>query len=179
MKEIWKDIEGYEGLYQISNLGNVKSLHRIANIPNGHRKVKERILKQTENRGYRAVIISKEKTRKEFSAHRLVAFHFIPNPENKPEVNHIDGNKSNNKVENLEWVTPSENIRHSYAVGLARNDGENHPASKLTEYDVRVIKQMLKDGMRVCDIHKKFSSIISRYAIKDIKSGKSWKNIKL
>ena len=103
MKEIWKDIEGYEGLYQVSNLGRVKSKHRVS----------ERILKPSINsRGYMLVILSKNGEYKSGKVHRLVAQSFIPNTENKPQVNHIDENKTNNMASNLEWVTVKENINH-------------------------------------------------------------------
>ena len=115
-KEIWKDIKGYEGIYQISNLGNVKSLQRIDS--NNH-LVKEKILKSSSNgigKGYLWVKLGR-KGKKE-KIHRLVAKAFIPNPNNKKEVNHIDGNTHNNKVDNLEWVTHKENCLHCvYTLG--------------------------------------------------------------
>lgn len=106
MQEIWKDISGYEGLYRVSNLGKVESLRN--NI----------ILKQSPTKdGYLAVGLCNGKT-KTCRAHRLVAIAFIPNPDNLPEVNHIDGNKTNNSVDNLEWVTPLENTHHAIRTGL-------------------------------------------------------------
>ena len=103
MEELWKDIDGYEGLYQVSNLGNVKSL-------NYNRTGKERILKPGNNGlGYLNVLLCKNGKTKTFKIHRLVANAFIPNPYNKPEVNHKDENKTNNCVDNLEWMTSKEN----------------------------------------------------------------------
>ena len=103
MYEIWKDIEGYEGLYQISNKGHVKSLY----------KGSERILKPVLNRsGYYYIMLYNDNVRKIFSLHRLVAQAFIPNPENKPQVNHLDENKKNNCVDNLEWATAKENSNY-------------------------------------------------------------------
>lgn len=109
----WKDIQGYEGLYQVSNLGEVRSLKY-----KGRNNIK--ILKGASDKdGYRRVaLFDKEKCRKEYRIHRLVAEAFIPNPENKPQVNHIDGNKINNKSDNLEWATQEENMQHAYKMGL-------------------------------------------------------------
>ena len=97
MKEIWKDIKGYEGLYKVSNLGNVKSLKINANI------------KPSKGRKYIGVNLYKNGVTKTKSIHRLVAEHFIDNPNNKPCVNHIDCNRTNNKASNLEWCTYKEN----------------------------------------------------------------------
>lgn len=109
--EIWKDVVGYEGLYRISNLGRVRSIVRGGRI--------NRILSQTTHRqGYKEIKLSKNGTCKSFLVHRLVAEAFIPNPFYKETVNHKDGNKSNNNVQNLEWATIGENIRHAYKTGL-------------------------------------------------------------
>ena len=103
MDEIWRDIEGYEGLYQISNKGHVKSLH------NGS----ERILRPVIDKyGYMFVYLYNNNARKYFKIHRLVAQAFISNPENKPQVNHKDENKKNNCIENLEWATAKENSNY-------------------------------------------------------------------
>lgn len=111
MKEIWKDVPGYEGLYQVSNLGRVKSLSRYVNGRKPLVKpLKERILKFWNNRGYLCVrLCPNPKVRKCIGIHRLVAFAFIPNPNDYPEIDHIDGNPSNNNVENLRWVTHRQN----------------------------------------------------------------------
>lgn len=127
MDEIWKDIEGYEGLYQVSNMGRVKSLERTRNmnLP-GHKKpapVPERILKFGESHGYLAVTLAKGGVNRKIRVHKLVALAFIPNPDRKPDINHKDGNKHNNAVENFEWVTAKENQQHALATGLRR--GEN------------------------------------------------------
>jgi hypothetical protein len=114
--EVWKDIKGYEGLYQVSNLGRVKSLDRIINYSNGlNSKHKGKILTKEKTRdNYNRVTLSLNNKQKRFQVHRLVAKHFLKNINNKPCVNHIDGNKLNNIVENLEWCTYSENEIHSY-----------------------------------------------------------------
>jgi hypothetical protein len=116
--EIWKDIVGYEGLYQVSNLGNVKSC-------NFHREKREKLLNpDVDKLGYKRVRLYHNSKSKKFQIHRLVALMFIPNPENKPFINHIDCNPSNNRVDNLEWVTPKENIQ--YASDLGRLKGSRH-----------------------------------------------------
>ena len=114
MNEIWKAIEGYEGYYEVSIYGRVRSVDMVIEYSNGNKsKHKGRILKgETDKRGYKRVRLSKNDTTKKFQIHRLVAIAFIPNPDNKQFVNHIDENPSNNNVDNLEWVTGSENMRH-------------------------------------------------------------------
>lgn len=118
VKEVWKDIEGYEGLYQVSNLGRIRRFFK-----NG----KENILIGSKDKdGYIEVILSRNQKKKQCRLHRLVASAFIPNPENKPQVNHKDRNKQNNVVDledlrgkntNLEWVTGSENTKHCILTG--------------------------------------------------------------
>lgn len=126
--EIFKDIEGQEGTYQISNCGRVKSL----------KQKKDRILKQYfENNFYKIVLLRKDKKYKIYKIHRLVAFAFVNNLDFtiKKHVNHIDGNKQNNHYTNLEWVTPSENHRHKFRVlkckhGASGKFGYDNPTSK-------------------------------------------------
>lgn len=120
MEEIWKDIHGYEGLYQVSNLGNVKSLHYGKKTDHLNWKNQPpRLLRQkVSTSGYLRVELYRPDSRKNFYVHRLVALAFIPNCENKNEVNHIDGNKLNNNADNLEWVSRSENQVHALKMGL-------------------------------------------------------------
>lgn len=112
MTEIFKDIPNYEGLYQVSNLGNVKSLPKGDGNGNRTRLLKQEII-SANHTSYRRVTLSKEGKVKRFQVHRLVALVFLSNPEDKPHVNHIDNDGSNNIVTNLEWCTAQENMAHS------------------------------------------------------------------
>lgn len=120
-QEIWKDVKGYEGIYQVSNKGRIKSLERTINYGNRLYHKKETFMKQVlDKRGYPCVKLNKDNCVKGISFHRIVAQTFIPNPNNKPQVNHKDGNKLNNCVENLEWVTCLENVNHAFEIGLRK-----------------------------------------------------------
>lgn len=127
-KEIWADIDGYDGLYKVSNLGKIKSIGGKSN----HNS--EIIMKQQEILGYMSVTLTKDSVQKMHKVHRLVANDFIDNPDSKPQVNHIDGNKRNNAVSNLEWVTPSENAKHAFEIGLKKSQsGKDNKRSIVIE----------------------------------------------
>lgn len=119
--EIWKDIVGYEGCYQVSNLGRVKSLNYL-------QKGKEQILKaQVVSCGYFAVTLSKEGKSKTHTIHRLVAKTFIDNPDNLPQVNHKDEDKTNNRVENLEWCSAEYNVNYGSRTKRQSESQTNYP----------------------------------------------------
>lgn len=124
MEEIWKDIKNYEGLYQISNLGKIKGLSK----QDGFYYLKERLLKPVNNFGYQRIILSKNKIKKNYFIHKLVAEAFIPNPNNYPIVNHKDGNKENNCVNNLEWCSHKQNTEHAVKNNLIKHN-------KIGQYD--------------------------------------------
>lgn len=143
-EEIWRDIKGYEGLYQVSNLGRVRSLQFV----NNRYKVRTprlKVLKPSYDKyGYLMLGLCKDGKHKNVHPHRLVAEAFIPNPENKPQVNHIDGNKINNCVNNLEWCTHGENQKHAHRIGIkqatkywtGKFGKEHHNSKPILQYDL-------------------------------------------
>ena len=160
-KEIWKDVIGYEGLYQVSNLGRVKSLDKIC----GNRKgvIKSKLLNFQDNgKGYKNVNLYNNKKNKCVYIHRLVAGAFLAKIEGKECVNHIDGNKSNNSLENLEWCTRSENMKHAYDNGLAvqyERHGAKNPAAKVViDIQSGVFYETMKE---VADLYNLSISYIS------------------
>lgn len=140
MEEEWKNIKGYEGKYQISNIGNVKSLLWWSGLFKKFFNKERFLIKTEDNHGYYYVTLCKDNKKKKFLVHRLVAEAFIPNPENKPQVNHIDGNKKNNQINNLEWCTNQENISHALKTGLKNDYGCNSYLSKFSENDIDYIR---------------------------------------
>jgi hypothetical protein len=166
-EEVWRDIPNWKR-YQVSNKGNVKSL-------NYNKTGKERILKLPLcSRGYPRVVLSVNGKSKSKRVHRLVAETFIPNPEGKPHINHINGIKTDNRVENLEWCTQKENIRHAVETGLFSATGENNGRCKITEADAREIKYGLKDKTRR-ELSERFG--ISIWMITAIRKNRLWKHI--
>ena len=126
-KEYWKPVVGYEGLYEVSNWGRVKSAKRLVKSPRGYRTVCERILKPTkDSHGYLCVSLHKEGKMKFVKIHRLVAEAFLDNPYNLSEVNHKDENKQNNIVTNLEWISHIDNIRYGNCIEKIRQGKINY-----------------------------------------------------
>ena len=152
-EEIWKPIEGlkdgfYDGLYEVSNLGRFKMLPRILNCTNGQRITKEKIVTGSNCHGYRRVSFKKDRVRLQIDIHVLVARAFISNPNNYPQINHIDANKSNNDVLNLEWCNHSMNANHALELGLLKiTRGSERSTAKLTENKVVAMREMYKTGL--------------------------------
>jgi len=168
MEEIWKNIAGFEGLYQVSNLGNVKRLI-------SERVFEERLIGRSIDRyGYVKRVLSKDGKNNCFTEHRLVALAFIDNPFSKPQVNHKNGIKTDNRVENLEWCTNQENTKHAIETGLIDQKGIKHHKCKLTEEQVLEIRKIGFTQTRT-SLSKKYG--ISRTNVLGIIRGKFWKHI--
>jgi len=164
-QEIWKDIQDYEGRYQVSSFGRVKNIKTNT------------IITGSSDHGYYSIHVrpSKKSKQRRLRVNRLVAVAFVPNPENKPEVNHIDGNTKNNNINNLEWVTHSENMKHALKIGLVNNSGERNVHCKLKEIDVVNIRNRFKNGEKPHNIAKDYP--VSMIQINRIINNKTWKHI--
>jgi len=165
MEEEWRKIEGFSD-YTVSNLGRVCSTKREQAI----------ILKTRKNNyGYLLVdLYSKNKKHHTVTIHRLVALAFIPNTENKSEVNHINGDKTDNNINNLEWVTDSENMKHAFATGLRSHMGVNNTRTHLTEAQVIEIYMLAHAGsLKQKEIGRRYG--ISYVTVSFIKTGRTWK----
>ena len=161
--EIWRTVPDYEN-YQISNFGRVKSLW----------KSKAKILKPAFCNGYLRVDLCKDGKQKLFRVHRLIAQAFIPNPEGKPQVNHKDGHPMNNYVENLEWATHEENLKHAFDTGLKiAPQGEESILAKLTNEQAKYIRNN-PDRLNLEQLAAKFG--VDRSTIGLIQRGETYKN---
>lgn len=188
MEEIWKDVIGYNGQYQISNLARVRSMgfNYLTNNGTNHRCViKPRILKQRLLFGYCMVGLKLNKKNKTLRVHRLLADVFIPNPENKPFINHKNGIRNDNSIGNLEWCTPLENIQHSFKV-LKRagnrkgifNTKSSKPVYKICKKTGNVLEEYPSalEASRVTGINPR--TIYSALNTKDSKTSYKWSRVK-
>lgn len=176
MEEIWRDIDGYPG-YQISSLSRVRSISN----PNKRSYKEGRVLKShLDTKGYYRTCIYKNGKKVTLKNHRLVAQAWIPNPENKPWINHIDGDPKNNSIENLEWCTHQENVDHAWDTGLMegfnfKTKGENHHKTDLKEEQVLDIRKLYSEGnsiKKICEIYNKSKDVIGK-----IVRGTTWKHL--
>jgi hypothetical protein len=180
-EEIWKDIIGCEGYYQISNKCNVRSLDRkIINSKGVVRNFQSKMLKLVKGKiGYLHVGINIKGYKRQVKVHRIFALVFLPNPLNKPQINHINGIKHDNRIENLEWCTPSENRIHALKTGLAKilHIGEAHKNCKLTNEDVLKIRELSLQGLNAPQILKEIGIKLTISQTCDIIKRKAWKHI--
>jgi hypothetical protein len=168
MEEIWKDVKEFEGLYQVSNIGNVKRLI-------SERVFAERSIGRIVDRdGYLRRTLCKNGLCKQITEHRLVATAFIENSENKATINHINGIKNDNRVENLEWNTDLENKQHAVKNGLMNFKGIKHNKCKLTELQVLEIREIGFSQTRTF-LSKKYN--VSRITVLRIIRRSNWNHI--
>ncbi len=172
--EIWKDVVGYDGLYMISNMGRLRSLPRLTMAcSGGWFYTKDILISQATSKGYKLAALQIDGNRQTKSVHIMVGESFVPNPENKPYINHKNGVKSCNIYNNLEWSTQAENVRHAFKNGLvgARN-GEKSPVSKLKEENILEIRKREYDNN---ELAMKFN--VTPQCINAVLKHKTWTHI--
>ena len=179
MKEIWKAIPGYEGSFEVSNLGNFRSLDRMVPSRYGSpRNYPGKPLKVEEMKdGYKRIVLMKDAKKKRYMCHRLVALTFIDNPNNLPELDHLDGNRMNPSANNLEWVTHQENVRRAQEKGnySGRYIGAKNPKAKLNDDIVKDIRKDFVNGLTQNKISKKYN--IPWSTIHNIVTYQTWKHV--
>lgn len=178
MQEQWLPVDGFEGIYEVSNLGRLKSCARARKTKgNGVAYLPERIrIPNVKREGYAFFSLYKEAKYKVMYLHRIVAIAFIENPLNLQQVNHIDGDKLNNCASNLEWLSASDNCRHAIEEKLyVTAKGESAGNAVLTEADVLEIRRLAAAGVMQKDIAKNYS--VKRQAITKIVNRQRWKHV--
>lgn len=175
--EQWKEIAGYEGLYECSSHGRVRSVARVVICRNGRPKsIRLKILTPHFNtNGYLWVYLYKNGIKRFWLIHRLIALTFVENPESKAFVNHRSGIKTANVPDNLEWVTRKENVSHAFGTGLMSHAGEKNSQSKLTAEKVRGIRREYYKGCNVKALAAKYE--ISARRIHDVVAGRCWHGV--
>lgn len=177
-KEIWKAVVGYEDFYDVSNIGRVRSKDRFRTVGLfGSKVIPGRMLSINTKQEYIGVTITDaDNKRRRTSVHRLVAQAFIPNPDNKSQVNHINRDKHDNRVENLEWCTASENMQHiSITRSYCLNSKEKRDRVRFVADDILEIRRKKEDGYSIQQIAREYNS--SWGNIKFILNGKRWNYI--
>lgn len=171
--EIWKDVVGYEGFYQVSNLGQVRSVVEAQKTGRGH---SGKMLTQYKVKGYMIVNLSKHGIAKHRGVHRLVADAFLNNPTHLPQVNHKDENPENNHVDNLEWCDSKYNV--NYGTRTERCSGEHHGRSVLTKSDIAFIRRNVKVGDMEFGI-KGLARMLSvgETTVSHVVHGETWKHL--
>lgn len=178
MQEVWKPVQGYEGIYEVSNLGRVRSLDRFTRNRWGTLRPVAGAMKvpQVKREGYCYLNLYSERKARPMYVHRLVALAFLPNPDDLPQVNHKDGDKANNAVTNLEWCSKSDNCQHAIDEGLYEQArGESSGSAKVTESDVIEMRRLWASGMLQKDIAARFG--IGRKAVTKIVNRQRWKHV--
>ena len=184
--EEWRPVVGWEKLYEVSSLGRVNRLETTVRTCGTNMVFTTRVIKKRQLSpyidfaGYERVTLCDSGRKKNVLVHRLVAIAFIPNPDNKPSVNHIDFNKLNNTTYNFEWCTHKENMRHAFKNGLFKaptpRRGEQCHLSKLKDSDIIDIRKRISNGERILSIAGYFG--VTRGNIMAIKSNKTWKHVR-
>jgi len=174
----WRDVKGFEGIYKVSETGIVRSMERMIDHPLVQIRHGKTLKQIPNHKGYMRVPLSyKGKTRQEF-VHKLVAQAFVDNHLNKPQINHIDGNKLNNHYSNLEWVTNQENCKHAAKLGLRKPiKGSLHHNTVLNEDQVIELKQKREQGLTYSKLMDYFN--ITKSNVSSICSGRTWNHIKI
>lgn len=174
--EIWKPIPGYENTYEVSNLSNIRSIDRRVPLGSRSKFVKGQPIKPTlHHSGYMIFSLAKNGRAITTSVHRIVAQLFVDNPHDLPEVNHIRPPKTNNRADNLEWVTQAQNLQHAVETGLINRKGDKNIKAKLKESDVVQINWFYMDGMSSKEISEKYS--VHQSSIVKILNGTTWGHI--
>lgn len=179
--KIWYDVKSHEETHQVTRCGRVRVKDRQVIRSRKYNGIwkKSVYLKRGHDLkpsltgdGYFQITLDNTT----FKVHRWVAETFIPNPDNKSQVNHINGIKTDNRVENLEWCTPRENVKHSYRTGLACNKGERHPRSKLTDSLVREFRERCEAGEKITQIAREYN--LHHSTVQKAVRGNHWRHIK-